>query len=131
MKILNLSSPLTREECLRRLRANVEQAGMRVAVCGVYVARWNSAGGAPVSSGVSGQIGQTNIHLYKLVEGQTVNSFKTHLFGRLTDNGGQTRLRCFVGMHPSVAAFMGLILGYLGWIFVVCIRSRWPALGEQ
>ena len=75
-----------------------------------------------------------------MVEGQLENSFRTHLYGRLTDNGGQTRLRCFVGMNPLFAPSLILFLGYLfffnsrataaGLLFFFCVMVAFGIVGR-
>jgi hypothetical protein len=92
MKIFNFISPLPPEECLRRLRANVERE------------KWTwSTGSAPSKAEVVGKVEETRIRLHRP---NTGNSFSKHLFGRLTGDGNQTRLRCRIGLHPFVIAFM-------------------------
>jgi hypothetical protein len=90
MKIFNFISPLPREECLRRLRANVEQE------------RWTWST-YPVKAEVVGKVEEARIRLHRP---NTGNSFSKHLFGRLTGDGNQTRLRCRIGLHPFVIAFV-------------------------
>jgi hypothetical protein len=105
MKIVKFIAPFTREECLRRLRTAVEP--MRAVS---FVA------GSPQitsKSDVVGKVGDENIRLRKVPNPGISNGFQTYLFGRLTDDGDQTRLRCRIGMHLFPVAFLVLWFGAL------------------
>jgi hypothetical protein len=116
MKILNFTSPFTREECLRRLRTNVEQERWTWAV---YIQGWKIAGNTPVTSkgGVVGKIGETEIRLRRSI---SKNPSSMYLFGRLTGDGNQTRLRCRVGTHPFVTVFLAF---WFGGVFLIGLKA--------
>ena len=94
MKIFNFISPFPPEECLRRLRANVEPEKW---MWSMYPGGSKIAGSAPSKAEVVGKIEETEVRLRRP---NPQNSFSKYLFGRLTADGNQTRLRCRVGMHP-------------------------------
>ena len=105
---VNFIAPFPREECLRRLRATVQKdSGPVVSGFGIGGSTWIAR-----KSGVVGKIGDTKLCLRKSLSGQINNSsqinnsFQTYLFGQLKDDGGQTRLKCRLGMHPFVIAFL-------------------------
>ena len=108
--IVNFIAPFPREECLRRLRETVQQdSGPVGSGFGIGGSTWIAR-----KSGVVGKIGDTKICLRKSLSRQIRisnsfqpnNSIQTYLFGQLKDDGGQTRLKCRLGMHPLVIAFL-------------------------
>ena len=107
---VNFIAPFPREECLRRLRETVQQdSGPVGSGFGIGGSTWIAR-----KSGVVGKIGDTKICLRKSLSRQIRisnsfqpnNSFQTYLFGQLKEDGGQTRLKCRLGMHPFVIAFL-------------------------
>jgi hypothetical protein len=116
MKIFNFTSPFTREECLRRLRTNVEQERWTWAV---YIQGWKIAGNSPVTSksGVVGKIGETEIRLRRSI---SKSPSSMYLFGRLTGDGNQTRLRCRVGTHPLAIVFLAF---WFGGVFLIGLKA--------
>jgi hypothetical protein len=108
----DLISPLARDECVRRLRANTESSW----VPGVFRNK-------PVSCRVE----YSSFRIRKRIAYR--NSFQPHLSGELSEEDGRTRIRCRLGMHPAVVAFMviwfgGVVIGSgrvaMGAIGLVC-----------
>ncbi len=111
--VLDLISPLPREECVRRLSSKVGTA-------------WDG-------STVIGSVGETSFRLRKRIFYR--NSFQASLSGKLIDDSGQTRLHCRVGLHPFVTVFLTI---WIGIVLVGCIwmiaslvsgaipANRWP-----
>ena len=89
---VTLISPLTREECVRRLREQVDPDG-------------TIFGKNPVI----GRVRETSLRLRKRIRGK--NSFQTFLTARVIQDGGKTRFDCRFGMHPIVIAFMAFWFG--------------------
>jgi hypothetical protein len=102
----DLISRLPQDECLRRLRDLTDPAR---AVSNVYFMGLRIAGSEPVADpkAVVGRIGEVDLLLKKQITG--FNSFQTCLFAYLLKEPNQTRLRCFVGVHPSVVAVGALM----------------------
>jgi len=94
--ILDLRSPLPREECVRRLRSKVGTA-------------WDGAT-------VIGSVGENSFRLRKRIFYR--NSFQASLSGKLIDDNGETRLHCRVGLHPFVTAFLAV---WIGVVLIGCI----------
>jgi len=90
----DLISPLLREECVRRLRSNIDPA-------------WGGT--------VVGSVGDASFRLRKQIYYR--NSFQYSLFGRLNDDNGQTRLHCRMGLHPVVCAFLVV---WFGGVLAAC-----------
>ena len=82
----DLVSPLSRSECVRRLRERVRPG-----------------------HAVAGHVGDETFRLYKVIAYR--NSFKTHVKGSMEDDQGGTRIHCRFGMHPFVTGFMTFWLG--------------------
>ncbi len=111
--ILDLMSPLPREECVRRLRSKVGTA-------------WDGAT-------VIGSVGENSFRLRKRIFYR--NSFQASLSGKLIDDNGETRLHCRVGLHPFVIAFLAV---WIGFVLIGCMAmivplatgaipaNRWP-----
>jgi hypothetical protein len=95
--ILDLISPLSREECVQRLRSKTGSA-------------WDG-------STVIGSIGETSFRIRKRIFYR--NSFQASLSGKLIDDNGQTRVHCRVGLHPFVTTFLTV------WIGIVLIGCIW------
>jgi hypothetical protein len=85
--IVDLVSPLRREECVRRLREHVD------AWPGLYGTR-----------SVIGQIGETAFTLRQRVGYR--NSFRTVLRGTFVDESRSTRLHCRSGVQPFARIFI-------------------------
>jgi hypothetical protein len=90
----DLISPLSREACVSRLRSKTDPA-------------WSGA--------VVGSIGETSFRLRKRIYYR--NSFQYSLSGKLIDHNGQTRLRCRIGLHPLVRAFLVV---WFGGVLIGC-----------
>jgi hypothetical protein len=91
-KSFDLISPLPRLECVRRLREMTDRV-------------WKVFGGKPVI----GYVGESSLRLSKRIMGG--NSFQDCLHATLVEEPDQTRLRCRVGMHPLVSAFIVVWFG--------------------
>jgi hypothetical protein len=89
---ITLLSPLTREECVRRLREQVDPDG-------------TIFGKKPVI----GRVRETSLRLRKRIRGR--NSFQTFLTAKMAEESGKTRFDCRFGMHPAVVAFMAFWFG--------------------
>ena len=96
--VVDLASPLRRDECVRRLRENVDD-------------RWNLSGMRPII----GQIGETSFTL-RVRQGYR-NSFRTVLRGTMREESRQTRIHCRIGIDPFVRIFM------LIWLAVVAVAA--------
>jgi hypothetical protein len=92
--VFDLTSPLSREECVQRLRSKADPA-------------WSGA--------VIGSVGETSFRLRKRIYYR--NSFQYSLSGKLIDDNGQTRLHCRIGPHPLVLAFLVI---WFGGVLVAC-----------
>jgi len=92
-KSFDLVSPLTRDECARRLREKTESG---------FLAIFSN-------KPVAGHVGYTSFRIRKRIAYR--NSFQPHLSGKLLNESGRTRVRCHVGMHPAVIAFMAIWFG--------------------
>src|SRR5665213_2701447 len=90
----DLISPLSREECVQRLRSKIDPA-------------WGGT--------VVGSVGDTSFRLRKPIYYR--NSFQYSLSGRLIDENGQTRLHCRIGLHPLVRAFLVV---WFGGVLAAC-----------
>ncbi len=100
---VELVSPLTREECVRRLRESVDS-------------EWALFGSRPL-------IGRVDDSSFKSRQRKRYrNSFQTYLRAALEDEGHQTRIRCHFGMHPLVTAFM------IFWFSIVLLGTNLPTL---
>ena len=93
-KSFDLMSPLARDECIRRLRAKTESW-------------WFPA--VFSNKPVAGHVEDCSFRIRKRIAYR--NSFQPHLGGELHDEGGRTRVRCRLGMHPAVVAFMAIWFG--------------------
>lgn len=93
----DLLSPLPLTECVRRLRAATD--GL-----------WSIGGSKPVQGSVS----ETAIRLRKRIHYR--NSLQCWLSAKLSEDNGQTRLHCTVGLHPFVRRFLEI---WIGIVFVV------------
>jgi hypothetical protein len=91
-KSFDLVSPLARDECVRRLRANTESW-------------WFPFSNKPVA----GYVEDTSFRIRKNIA--YVNSAQPHLSGELVDEDRGTRLRCRLGMHPAVVVFLAIWFG--------------------
>ncbi len=60
---------------------------------------------------IIGAVGHSSFRLSKRINYR--NSFRTHLFGRLTRENNATRIDCRTGMHILVIAFMTVWFGFL------------------
>jgi hypothetical protein len=98
--VIDLISPLSREECLSRLIAAVIER-----------------------STVTGSVTQTSFRLSKRIYYR--NSFQASLSGKMTDEAQGTRLRCKVGLHPFVTAFLYV---WIAGVSVGCIAMLWSLL---
>jgi hypothetical protein len=98
--VVDLVSPLRRNECVRRLREHVD-AGLGI------------SGMRPVI----GEIGETSFTLRPRIGYR--NSFKTVLRGTFVEEGRGTRLHCRVGVHPFIRAFM--LFWLAGWVLSACV----------
>jgi len=92
-KSFDLVSPITRDECARRLREKTESR---------FLAIFSN-------KPVAGHVGYTSFRIRKRIAYR--NSFQPHLSGELLNESGRTRVRCRVGMHPAVIAFMAIWFG--------------------
>jgi hypothetical protein len=86
--IFDLISPLSREECVQRLRMKADPA-------------WSGT--------VIGSVGQTSFRLRKRIGYR--NSFQYSLSGKMIDDNGGTRLHCRIGLHPFVLVFLAFWFG--------------------
>jgi hypothetical protein len=111
--VIDLMSPLPREECVQRLRSKTGSA-------------WDG-------STVIGSVGETSFRLRKRIFYR--NSFQASLSGKLIDDNGQTQVHCRVGLHPFVTAFLtvwiGIVLIGCIWMIVSLVSgaipgNRWP-----
>jgi hypothetical protein len=93
-KSFDMTSPLPREECVRRLQASVDRS-------------WLQLGG----QSVIGYVGQTKLRLHKRIWYR--NSFQQYLFSKLQDENGHTRLRCRLGLHPFIWASSVVWFGFV------------------
>jgi hypothetical protein len=93
-KSFDLISTLACDECVRRLRANT----------GSW---WFPA--VFSNKPVAGHVKETSFRIRKRIAYR--NSFQPHLSGELCDDSGRTRVRCRLGMHPAVVAFMVIWFG--------------------
>src|SRR5262245_31108628 len=84
-KSFDLISPLARDECVRRLRANTESS-------------WFPAFSS--NKPVIGRVEDTAFQIHKFIRYQ--NSFAPCLSAELDDEDGRTRVRCRLGLHPAV-----------------------------
>jgi hypothetical protein len=84
---LDLISPLPRDECVRRLQVATDRW-------------WALFGSRPLV----GHVGESFLRVRKRIG--YGNSFQCRLSATLEDEGSRTRLRCRLGMHPSVTLFM-------------------------
>jgi hypothetical protein len=91
----DLISPLSREECVRRLRSKIDPA-------------WGGT--------VVGSVSETSFRLRKRIYYR--NSFQYSLSGKLIDDNGQTRLHCRIGLHPFVRAFLVV---WFGGVLIGCV----------
>jgi hypothetical protein len=94
-KSFDLVSPPTRDECVRRLQEKTESRFLAVFS----------------NKPVAGHVGYTSFRIRKRIAYR--NSFQPHVSGDLLNEGGRTRVRCRVGMHPAVIAFMAIWFGVL------------------
>lgn len=92
--IFDLISPLSREECVQRLRSKADPA-------------W--------SGSIVGSVGETSFRWRKRIYYR--NSFQYSLSGKLIDDNGQTRLHCRIGLHPFVRAFLAF---WFGVVLIAC-----------
>jgi hypothetical protein len=97
MKFFQLVTPLSRQEIVERLRANVDTGWFRD------------------DKLVRGSVGEHSFSLRRRIGYR--NSFQTNLRGRYVSEGSSTRIRCYVGMHPFVIAFM------IFWFAVVSVGT--------
>jgi hypothetical protein len=89
---ITIISPLTPQECQRRLQEKIDRDGVLF-------------GKKPVI----GRVRQTSLRLRKRIKGK--NSFQTFLFAKMNEAAGQTRFDCRFGMHPIVIGFMTFWFG--------------------
>jgi len=87
MRSVELVSPLSRAECVHRLRAEVGKKGG--------------------SGAIVGRIGHTSVRLRKRIAYR--NWLQPQVRVELVEEGPQTRLRCRLGVHPLSALFIGLV----------------------
>ena len=111
--VIDLISPLPREECVQRLRMNTGSA-------------WDGAT-------VIGSVGENSFRLRKKIFYR--NSFQASLSGKFVDDQQGTRLHCRVGLHPFVTAFL---IVWIGGVLIGCVAmiaslvsgaipaNRWP-----
>ena len=92
-KSFDLVSPITSDECARRLREKTESG---------FLAIFSN-------KPVAGHVGYTSFRIRKRIAYR--NSFQPHFSGKLLNESGRTRVRCHVGMHPAVIAFMAIWFG--------------------
>ena len=95
---LDLISPLSRKECVRRLEAAI--APDRIFLGGLFTAK-----------PFIGSVSETSLRLRARIRYR--NSFQTHLYATLAGADGHTRLHCRFGMHPSVVVFMSIWFGFV------------------
>lgn len=93
-KSFDLVSPLAREECVRRLRANTESW-------------WFPFSNKPLA----GHVEDTSFGICKRI--LYANPFQPLLSGDLLDEGDRTRVRCELEIRLSVIAFMACWFGIL------------------
>ena len=103
----DLVSPLPLAECVRRLKAATDRS-------------WAVAGSKPVL----GWVGDASLRLRQRTYYR--HSSQCWLSGKFVDEGGQTRLRCSVGLHPFVRVFLEYWIGAVflagGAVFVRSLR---------
>lgn len=92
-KSFELVSPITRDECARRLREKTESRFLAVFS----------------NKPVAGHVGYSSFRIRKRTAYR--NSFRPHLSGEFLNEGGRTKVRCRVGMHPAVIVFMAIWFG--------------------
>jgi hypothetical protein len=90
--VFDLISPLSRQDCVLRLKSKADPA-------------WSDA--------VRGSVGENSFRLSRRIPYR--NSFQPCVSGTFVDDNGQTRLHCRVGLHPLVQAFC------IVWFGVVAI----------
>ena len=83
-----LTSPLSAEECMRRLRGSVRSD-------------WATFS----SAAVLGKVGDTSFRIRKRPSPFVRNSFQTHLYARVERLGSQTQITCRIGMNRFIAVF--------------------------
>jgi hypothetical protein len=96
-------SPLSREECVRRLREKVGPAGLT----GLF----KSLKGVADTNSIIGSVGENSISLSQRINYS--NSFQTYVSGDLADENDKIRLTCRIGPHPSTLVFMFVWVGFL------------------
>jgi hypothetical protein len=106
-KSFDLVSPLARDECIRRLRANTDSS-------------WAIFSNKPLS----GFVEDTS---FRICKRGRAKSHRPPLSGELLDEGGGTRMRCRFGMHPVV---VGLIVIYFGFLLIVGGKDAISAIGS-
>ena len=111
--VLDLISPLPREECVGRLRSKVGTT-------------WDGAT-------VIGSVGESSFRFRKRIFYR--NSFQASLSGKLLEDNGRTRVHCRVGLHPFVTGFLAV---WIGIVLIGCVAmiaslasgaipaNRWP-----
>jgi hypothetical protein len=111
-KSFDLISPLARDECVRRLRANTQSW-------------WFPFSKKPVV----GEVEDTWFWLRKSIPYH--NSFQPHLSGDLLDEGGRTRVRCDLEIRLTVIALVAFWFGFMviggGTLAMRAIRGGAPA----
>ncbi len=102
----DLSSPLSPEQCIQRLRDACDGPS---ALFG--------------SREVIGRLGRDSFRGHIRIGYR--NSFQTYVTAKFLPDGAQTRIRCRFGLHPLVIVFMaiwfGVVLTASGSIFVVAV----------
>jgi hypothetical protein len=94
--VVDLASPLRRDECVRRLSEGVDD-------------RWNPSGMRPII----GRISETSFTL-RVRQGYR-NSFRTLLRGTMQEESRQTRIHCRIGIDPFVRVFI------LTWLAIIAL----------
>ena len=108
----DLVSPLPRDECIRRLRDNIEPFSWKIYSGGVKIYDGSAnAGPKPFT----GRIGESDFQIAKRLDGDDYNSFQPRLFAEFADDQDKTRVHCYMGVHPFVIAFV--VFWFLGVIF--------------
>lgn len=93
--VFDLISPLSRQDCVLRLKSKADPA-------------WSDA--------VRGSIGEHSFRLSRRIPYR--NSFQLCVSGTFSDDNGQTRLHCRIGLHPFVRAFC---IVWFGIVSIACL----------
>jgi hypothetical protein len=118
----DLVSSLPRDECVRRLREETNPPSRKSYVTGVIGGPFkiydSSVGLNPRP--LIGYIGENDLHIAQRI-GDNEQS-QTRLFAEIVDDDGMTRLHCFVGIHPGVAAFF--VFWFIGVFLIPVLHGN-------